>query len=276
MSASPVEGLRERLEQRLALAVDGGRWELAAAYAAALVDSWPVLAALEQARQRWRSERDPAALVILARADELQRLARGEELDEHAPLPGERASLPPGVERVAVEELSGRRARLARALARGVLRAVLVGGRAEGPEQQLALGELRLEGSHQRMVERFGLQALELSAEQAAEDWRWGGRDGLGSPSPGQPGPVLVAACQGRFLPGPPSALRAGRPQRVGWLLWDAPVRPIMVAPVAVAVLSALDGTRDTHAIAELLRGPVEGVGEVLDELVALGAATAL
>jgi hypothetical protein len=61
----------------------------------------------------------------------------------------------------------------------------------------------------------------------------------------------------------------------VGWLLWDAAVRPVMVAPVAVAVLGALDGERDSQAIATLLKGPPELVQEVLDELVHLGAATA-
>lgn len=265
--------LRARLEERLALAVDGGRWELAARCAAALVDSWPVLAAVEDADRRWREQRDPAALVILARADELLHIARGDDPSVARPSGGVRDR--PGLEILPAAQLVEQRARLGRALARGELRAVSVQGQAETPAQQLALGELRLEGSHQRLVERFGPTALDIPVEQASGDWRWDADGVLGAAPAGEPGSVLVPTCLGRFLPGPPSALRAGRPERVGWLLWDAAVRPVMVAPVAVAVLGALDGERDSQAIATLLKGPPELVQEVLDELVHLGAATA-
>lgn len=305
---------RELLEQRLALAVDGGEWERAALLQAALVDTWPVAAALEDAGRRWRAQLEPAALAITCRAAELVRLARGwaPMLDGHGCLPdpawlraqapddgcvvrtrcpGDGSSsvaqalglpspgAPPqlaGVEVLTAEQAVAQRARLAGSLARGELRAVVVHRSVPStPQVQLALGEFRLEGSHQGLLERYGLAGLDLDVAAAGSGCAWEDEGVLSPHRAGEPGLVLRPCCEGRFLPGPTSAIRAGRPQRVGYMLWDAPVRPVAVAPVAVVVLNALDGQRDTPALAELLGGPIDQVQEVLDELVLLGAATA-
>ncbi len=282
---------RARLEDRLALAVDGAEWERAAELLAAFVDTWPLSASIAEAGCAWRDQADLRALCIIARTAEVVRLALGWDLlDDGCWLVppaswlrrGESAgsllpsTLPASVQRVAATELAAQRARLASALALGELSAVLVDG--EPPADaatQLALGELRLEGSHQVLVERYGLAAVRVPRECVDRARRWQDEDLLDTPLPGTPGPVLTARCQGRFMPGPHSAVRAGRPQRVGYLLWDAPVRPVMVAPVAVAVLQVLDGVRDTTAVAEALGGPRDQVQAILDELVAMGAATA-
>ncbi len=257
------------LEQRLALAVDGAEWERAAILCSALLDCWPLAAAVEDARQRWEEHRPASALAVLTRAAEVTRLALGQ------PEEAEPEVLPSGVRELPIEDLVAQRGGLACALARGELRAVLVRGPVpDDPTVQLALGELRLEGSHQRALERFGLPGLELDPREAWDPPGWQGV--LVESSPGRPGPVLVSRCHGRFLPGPLGSLAAGLPQRVGYLLWESPVRPVAVAPVAVAVLRALDGQRDSAAVAELLGGPPDQVQLVLDELVALGAASAV
>ena len=305
---------RVLLEHRLASAVDAGEWERAALLQAAFLDSWPLAAGVESAGLAWRAHADPRALVIIARAALVVQLARGWGSLPGAPwclpdaawvrerLGGEpfvvqarahndgsaelaqllgcelrgQPGTPDGVLDVAAQDLVSQRAQLAGSLSRGELQAVLVRGEpTPSAASQLALGELRLEGSHQRAVERFGLSALELDPSSAGQDWSWEDDGLLDAPSPGRPGPVLVACCEGRFIPGPPSALRAGRPQRVGVLLWDAPVRPVMVAPVAVAVANALDGVRDSAAVAASLGGPLDQVQLILEELLALGAVSA-
>ena len=306
---------RGMLEQRLALAVDAADWARADRLLTAFVDSWPLAAGIADAGEAWRGEALPSALEIIARAAELVRLAldwstlpdgcwvmpdepwirsqieqRSPELQARGHGDGavEIADLldcgctgapepPIGIELVSADHLVSERARLGGALARGELRGVLVQGVVgDEPLVQLALGELRLEGSHQRLLERFGAAAAAVPSAGAGDLLRWGD-DGLLDAAPAATGgPVLSACCQGRFMPGPPSAVRAGRPQRVGYLLWDAPVAPLMVAPVAVAVLSALDGRRDAAAVAELLGGPEDQVRSIMDELVALGAASSV
>jgi len=284
---------RDLLEGRLALAVDGGDWERAAELLAAFMDCWPLAAAIEDAGARWRVDAHPSALAVIARAAEVVRLAQGWQAgpdgrwllpdpgwieeqggDDGEPGAGDHRAV--GLELVDADALPDERARLAAALARGELRAVLLQGAVpETPQAQLAVGELRLEGSHQRLVDRFGAVAAQVPMALTSEPSAWDHPDLLDAPSPGRGGQALVARCEGRYLPGPVSALRRGRPQRVGTLLWDAPVRPLMVAPVAVAVLQTLDGERDCAAVAAQLGGPQDQVQEILDELVAIGAASA-
>ncbi len=290
---------RVLLEQRLALAVDAADWDRAALLLEAFIDSWALAATVEDAGEAWREGAAAAALAVLARASEVVRLARGWASLPHGPwcLPDDRwleaqvanltvapavetlrwgeGRLPAGVRAVKSEQLVPRRSELARALARGEIRAVLVRGAVpEVAQAQLALGELRLEGSHQRALERFGLAGSELDPHGARLLPSWA--DALGPAAAGVSGPRLRARCEGRFLPGPITALAAGRPQRVGYLLWDGPVRALAVAPVAVAVLHVIDGQRDTDAVASQLGGPPDQVQEILDELVGLGAASAV
>jgi hypothetical protein len=303
------EPARMALEQRLALAVDGARWGRAAALLRALLDCWPLAATVEAARQGWLDRRDPVALARLARVAEIVRQAQGWEalpagpwclpdpawiraevgalsvrVSPRCPADGAQAvaeaigtpleaepDLPQGLSLQPAASLAEHRAALGRSLSEGRLGAVLIQG--EHPDDaasQLALGELRLEGSHQHAVERFGLAGLELEPDGPLPAWD----QALAPATPGAGGAVLRAVASGRFLPGPVGALAAGRPQRVGYLLWAGPHPPVPVAPVAVAVLQALDGVRDTTAVAQVLGGPIDQVALVLDELVRLGAAT--
>lgn len=302
---------RDALEQRLALAVDGARWDRAAALLRALLDCWPLAATVTGARDRWLDQRDALALAQLARTAEILGLAQGWEalpagpwcrpdhawvrrevggepsrlvrrcLADGAPelvralgLPLEpEPGLPQGLALQPAATLAEHRAALARSLCAGRLRAVVVQGEPlDAAAHQLALGELRLEGSHQRAMERFGLAGLELAPDAALPPWT----ERLEPAPSGVGGAVLRSLAAGRFMPGPVGALASGRPQRVGYLLWAGPHPPVAVAPVAVAVLQALDGVRDAFAVAQVLGGPPDQVGLVLDELVRLGAASAV
>jgi hypothetical protein len=299
---------RVRLEERLALAVDGASWERAAALLGCLLDCWPCAALIDGAREAWDEQRAPWALATLARVAELVRQAQAWDGLSAGPwclpdaawvrsqLPGAAAWLqrrctadgaatlatalgiplrgrpedPEGLALVDAGDLPRCRAQLGAALARGRQRAVLLQGPLPpGPDAALALGEFRLEGSHQRVFEAFGLAGLQLEPDTPPAPWA----ASLTAPPAGRPGPVLRAKAAGRFLPGPAGALAQGRPQRVGFLLWEGPHPPLAVAPVAVAVLQSLDGQRDATAVAEALRGPVDQVQLIMDELIGLGAA---
>ena len=61
----------------------------------------------------------------------------------------------------------------------------------------------------------------------------------------------------------------------MGWLLWRGPYASVPVQPEAVALLGALDGTRDLAEVAEALGAPANVVAEMAQQLVKLGAATA-
>lgn len=167
------------------------------------------------------------------------------------------------------EALAGRRAEVARALVRGEVGAVrLTTPLPPGAAARLALGELRLEGDHQRAFEAWGRAGLRVEGFATWEEQL------LAAPA-GEEGAILQATADPLLAPGTPASLRRGELRDTGWLLWEAPFQPVPVHPVAVACLRALDGERDAAAVAAEVQGPLDQVQAVLSELVQLGAATA-
>jgi len=306
-SLSGLERARPLLERRLSLAVDSQRFDQAAELLRAWLDSWPIAGMLPRAWSDWDRQPNGASLALLARAAELLRAAHGWQALPAGPWcqPDEawlrrevgegpwqivRRAPGDGAERTAQDlgaalcgqrcdpetllalpgdQLAGRRAELGRALARGQLLALrFTSPVPEDPASQLALGEVRMEGRSQAAYEAWGAAGLGL---EQVPDW-----DVDLQPAPaGQAGERLRARCEGRFLPGPPGALAQGSLQRVGYLLWHGPHRPLAVHPAAVALLHLLDGQRDAQALAMELGAPLEAVREILGELVGLGAASA-
>jgi hypothetical protein len=170
---------------------------------------------------------------------------------------------------VSADELASRREELARRLVHAEIAAVAVEGELPADTQTvLALGEMRLEGLAQRAYERFGAAGLLAPRAPSFSE--------ILRPAPsGVQGEKLRQACDTAILPGPPSALARGEGSPVGWLLWRGPYASVPVQPEAVALLGALDGTRDLAEVAEALGAPANVVAEMAQQLVKLGAATA-
>ena len=304
--AGPV---RRLLQARLARAIEDGRWSESASLLVLWLDTWPVGAAVDPAVSAWCAGPDAEDLAVLARASELACAALGWRQQPGTPWPvpgadwireqvaGRPARLRgrgPGDGREAVAEaigdlslgeevdphlprvvelpgeaLAGRREELVRALVHGEIGAVLpTTPLPPTAAARLALAELRLEGDHQRSFERYGRAGLRVRRLVGWDDL-------VGQAPAGEPGPVLQATADALLAPGTPAGLRRGEPETVGWLLWDAPFRPVPVHPVAVEVLRALDGERGAEAVAEVVGGPPDQVSAVLEELVRVGAATA-
>jgi hypothetical protein len=299
--------MRDAISGRLGRALAADEWETAGALLGAWLDTWPVGALVDEARTRWTSRPDGAALAVLGRAGELIRLAMdwGASPDGAWPWPsdawmegmvgtasveavlrrdptdgaalvsslfdvplddGAFDDLPPHAV-VPGSALAARRVELGCWLARDELRAVRITGPVPNePEAALALGEIRLEGSGQSALERWGLAGLRAGTVPA---WQ----SALG-PRPVAPVVgVLAARCQVAILPGTPDRLARGESGSVGWLLWEAPTAPVPVSRPAVAVLQAFDGEKNLDEVAASLGAPLEVVREVAAELCHLGAA---
>lgn len=300
---------RHLLQSRLAQAIEAGAWSQAAETLHQWLHTWPVGAMVDPAVAEWCAQPSPESLAVLARASELACAALGWPLRPGTPWPaptlewvraqvgaarpsligrgeGDQRGLimqalglsepveelPVGLPRVRSlpgEALAARRAELVSALLRGELGAVhLTSPLPPGPAAVLALAELRLEGDHQRAFEAWGPAGLRVRGFRLFGEL-------LEPAPPGDPGPVLAPTGDCLLTPGTPAMLARGQPETVGWLVWEAPFRPVPVAPVAVEVLRALDGQRGVAELRDLL-----GLGEaelraVLDALVQAGAATA-
>ena len=299
--------MRDALSGRLGRALTEDDWVGAGALLQAWLDTWPIGALVDEARTRWTSRPDGAALAVLGRAGELIGLAMGwgvgpdgvwlwpsdawmEGMVGSAAVeavlrrdPSDGADLVSGLFDVPVDEdpfddlpphavvpgaaLAARRAELGCWLARDELRAVRVTGVVpDDPAAALALGEIRLEGSAQAALERWGLSGLRAGT---VPSWRVA----LG-PRPVAPVVgVLEARCLVAILPGTPDRLARGETESVGWLLWEAPTAPVPVTRPAIAVLQALDGQKNLEEVAQALGAPLELVREVAAELCHLGAA---
>lgn len=310
LSRSTLWGpVRRLLQARLARALEAGQLARASGLLVDWLDTWPVGAAVDPAVSAWRAHPDAQDLAVLGRASELvtrglgwgtvpgtpwplppadwlreqvegsdgRLIGRGE--GDQSPYvadalglaqPSElRAPALPPVEHVAGHVLVADRARLAAAVVRGALGAVALSSPLPpGSAAQLALGELRMEGRHQRAYERYGVAGLRVSG---LVEWS----ETLSAAVSGEAGPVLQATADALLAPGTSASIARGELETVGWLVWEAPIRPVAVRPVAVHVLRALDGVRDTAAVAAEVGGPADQVQQVLDELVEVGAATA-
>lgn len=173
------------------------------------------------------------------------------------------------VERVRGEQLGARRGELAARIVRGELGAVaLTSPLPPSPQARLAMGELRMEGPHQRAYETWGPAGLRVSGHRTLAQL-------LGAAPAGEAGSVLVACGDCLLAPGTPAGLRRGQVETVGWLLWEGPFAPVPVHPIAVDALRALDGVAGSEQVASQLGLGVEQAQAVLDALVSVGAATA-
>ena len=301
--------VRKLLQARLAHALEGQQWARAAELLTLWLDTWPVGAAVDPALSAWLARPAAADLAVLARAAELGCAGLGWQPQPGTPWPlpsaawireqvegrpvhlrtrgeddgrqrvCEALGVEPGPEEVDLhlptvldlpgEALIARRGELASALVRGELGAVrLTTPLPPVAAARLALGELRLEGPHQRAFEEWGRAGLRVEGFATWEEQ-------LQVAPSGEDGPLLQATADALLAPGTPASIRRGELSDTGWLVWDAPFRPVPVLPVAVACLRALDGERDAAAVAAEGRGPLDQVRAVLSELVQLGAATA-
>jgi hypothetical protein len=274
--------VRGCLHQKLGVAVQQEDWSIAAALLQAFVDCWPLGAMVDSARQRWATEAHGDALPVLGRAANLLTLAHGWEPMGAGPWPmpdrdwiqaHEQTArgafkpweLPP-VTTVKADQIVTRRADLVRQLVGGDVHAVIVDGTPiQSPAVALALGEFRMEGLAQVAVDTYGLAGLLAPGA--------GTFSGCLRPvaDASHDGP-LRAMCDGILLPGPVRALREGTPRTVGWLLWDAPIAPIPVAPTAVAVLQGFEDTTSLQKVAQTLGAPLEIVERIVKQLVSAGA----
>ena len=299
--------VRPRLRASLQEALSQGNANIAATSLQGLLDTWPVAALVDAGVKLWTERAAAAALPVLGRAADLLCLAHGwptmavgpwpmpdpdwigaalpaeaTELCGRGPGDGAGAvadltGLPrvdrswalPAVGRVRAEDLVAQRAEITRRLVHAEIAAVAVeGALPDGPEAALALGEIRLEGLAQRAYERFGIAGL---LAPRAPSWS----EILRRAPAGKPGSQLRQICDTAILPGPPAAVARGEGRDVGWLLWRGPHPPVPVQSEAVALLGALDGSRDLSDVAAALGVPEAPVTEMAAQLVALGAATA-
>jgi len=302
--------LRRLLQSRLAQAIEASQWSRSAELLGMWLHTWPVGAMVDPAVSEWMTCPSVESLATLARASELACAALGwptvpglpwpdppaewlrtQLAEQGVPLVGrgegdgrqrlidalgltlERDEGWPdellAVESIPGEALISRRAELARRLVRGELGAVqLTSPIPPSPLAALAIGELRMEGRHQRAFEAWGPAGLRVEGFVTLAEL-------LGAAPPGEPGPVLIPTGDCLLAPGTPASLRRGQPETVGWLLWEAPFRPVPVHPLAVEVLRALDGVATAPQLCATLELSEDQLQPVLDALVSVGAATA-
>jgi hypothetical protein len=276
--------VRDALYVRLREMLTGEQWEPASLLLAAFVDCWPLATMVDDARRLWAEESDPWGLAVLARSAEVISLAIGWSAGPGGPWPvpddgwvsdHERSWLaaPPqvvqGLVSVTSAEVVERRAEIVSDLVRGQAAALEITG---APDDRsgfaLAMGEVRMEASHQENFERFGHAGL--FAERALS---WS--ECLESPVPGCTGDVMIAIAEGLLMPGPISAVAAGTPDNVGWLLWNGPHPPCAVHPLAIGVLQALDGVSSQDKLRRELKIDGERLSTIMEALVRVGAVTA-
>ncbi|MFT5684694.1 MAG: hypothetical protein ACI8RZ_005638 [Myxococcota bacterium] len=257
-----MRGMRAALGKQMIAVLESEGPAAAADWLQAWLDTWPLAALSATARDRWQDHHDGVALAVLTRRSEIltmlgespMPLMLPEDLPPHRVLTG--------------AQLVADRAAVCRVLIRGEIQAaVITDPLPELPAYQLAVGELRLEGGPaQASVLRYGRAGLLAPGAPAFTEL-------LSPPPPGQPGPRLRQLADAMVLPGTVRTLRAGRVVPTGWLLWEGPVTPIPVKPVAVELLRALSaGLQEASAALSLT---TEQASEILDELVAVGALTA-
>ncbi|MCB9763369.1 MAG: hypothetical protein H6739_26620 [Alphaproteobacteria bacterium] len=207
---------------------------------------------------------DPPTKVFRhAHDDGAMAVAHAFDLDEQAitaPPPASGA----GVARLSPDDLPARRAALARALARGTLRAVhLEGPLPDWAPHQLAWGELRMEAAHQDRYDRYGLAGL---TDAGRRPWT----EALRPAPAGQPGD-LKPLCDWALLPGTPAQVAEGQLSPVCFLLWEGPHPPVPAQPQAVTVLRELAGLPTAGL------PPVGGAARdaLVEALIGLGALSA-
>ena len=303
--AGPV---RDGLKRRLAQAIEQSEPGLAAVLLSAFLDSFAVAGMVDSARTVWTTGPDAAALAVLARAGQI--ICLGEGLKAHPggpwPVPTEEwirqevgdadqivqtheddgarwiadrlalelvveeSEVMPEVIRVSGDSVAEQRIEIVSALVREEAMAVLVETAVPNDSaSQLAMGEIRLEARAQKAFEAYGWAGLWVQDYLKFDDL-------LGSAPEGHSGEVVRPRCSAAVLPGTPSQLRQGRLGDTGWLLWEGPVRPVAVQPVAVELMRAMDGKKDHQGLAAATGLEPRMVRDICDALRQLGAVSAV
>ncbi len=300
--------LRRALQGRLGQAIDGAVWGEASALLRAWLDTFPVGALVDGARQAWTVGPDGDALAVLGRAAEIVRLAMGWEMGDDGPWPWPseqwiegtvgRASVAAVLQRdpddgapqlaALLGDVPVDRGALDDVPPHGVVPGIALADRRAQLGGWLARGELvavRVRGEVPDDIGTtlaLGEMRLEGSAQAAFERWGVAGlragrvpdwQDQLQRRAVAPVVGVLARRCSSAMIPCTPARLLQGDTKPVGWLLWEAPVAPLAVRPAAVAVLDLIDGERSLDEIARALVVPVEAVREVASELCRVGAA---
>lgn len=280
---SMVHGaVREALYVRLRTLVEQGEQVAANQVLHAFLDCWSLGSLVDQARTKWFSASDPAALSILIRAAEIIQLAIGWPAGPAGPWPvpddswfaakstdWEQAPKRPieGIGEVTSDDLVVERASLVSKLVSGQLSALHVTGHpTDLAAHELALGEVRMEAPKQAIFERAGFAAVHVEhLPEYGQDWS--------DPAEGVAGDTLISIADGVVVP----ALDTGAPMAmVGWLVWPDAHRPRRVHPVAVAALQALNGSLSSTEVADQLEIDAERWSVIENSLLSLGAATAV
>ena len=280
-SQSMMHGaIREALYVRLGTLVEQGEQEAANVVLHAFLDCWALGAVVDDARERWWHEADPAALAILVRAAQILGLAIGWSAGPAGPWPVPDSTwfdahqrtwqTPPrhsdeAIITVSAEQLLTRNAELMQTIKeREIMALRLSGDPTERASHGSALHEMRKVLPRQHCFERAGHAAfhVELVPDHG---------DGWKDPLPGSPGTVLRPIADGVVVP----ALDTGAPMAMmGWLVWSGPHLPIRVHPIMVAILKEMNGRTESAQVASKLDIPPERYNEFLDSLLGLGAVT--
>ena len=272
----------------------------------AFIDTWPLAAMLEPAMDAWREQANPHSLAVMFRAAEVigQVLGWPRSVDRRWPLPDEawmRRNVeghntvvvprgprdgsaaaavalnsnfvfaePMALPRTLVahgDEVVERLDELVSSLRTGTAKAVDVDGWVPWDDaSQDAVRQLDAASDLQAAYSRFGLAALVAGAGPPFEEI-------LEEAPSGTLGDRLRRTCDALVVP---SLDSDGAMNPVGVLCWDAAIRPIKVNPVAISVLEALDDNPTIPEVADSLKAEVELVRNVLQQLVQVGAVTAL
>jgi hypothetical protein len=304
---SLVTGMARRgLAQRLQIvARDPMRLAMASSWIQDLPMTWPLGALVDDARERWTAGPDPEALAVLLRVSHLVAPVLGwpTSIDRRWPMPDPdwvKTQLPPGQPlRFVPRGLGDGTAGMAIVFEAEVEAARLDDGRV------LYAGIDEIEAHPERYLEALaaGAEAVQITTpgpttEAGAAAWHrvraaatsqagyeLGGRAGLGLESiprvqdlltdapPGKRGERYRAACDVLFLP---TLAEDGSLGVAGVMVWDGPYHPVRVVPGAADLVRHLDEGATPQDLAETYELDAETTADILDQLVGLGAVTAV
>ncbi len=272
--------IREALYVRLVALVEQGNQEDANEVLHAFLDCWSMGAIVDDAREQWWVGKDAGALAVLVRAAEIIGLAVGWKKGPVGPWPipddswfeaKHRDWVSPSpdetdrIVEVQSDDFVLHSAKWKNRVTAGNLHSIHLTGTPSDPRAfAVAFEELSALSPCQRAFNRAGFAARHVSALA-----RYG--SGWTPPTAGKMGDLLIARADGVVVP----ALGTGAPMAmVGWILWEAAHQPVQVHPIAVAVLKELDGQTSSEEASSNLDLPEHRWAEVVESLVAMGAAT--
>lgn len=302
-----VTGLGRRvLVQRLqAVARDPVRIAMASSWLQDLPMTWPLGALVDDARLRWTEGPDAEALAVLMRVSHLLAPSLGwpTSIDRRWPMPDpdwvkrhlpadrpirfvprgladgttgmaimfdaevEPAALnDPRVLHAGIDEIEDAPERYLAALREGAT-AVQITTPGPTTEAQAAVwSRVRGAASEQASYERGGRAGLGLTNIPTIQDL-------LSDAPPGKRGHRFKAVCDVIFLP---TLTEDGSMGVAGVLAWDAPYHPVRVVPGAADLVRHLDDGATAAEVAEMYELDATTTADILDQLVGLGAITAV